>query len=537
MARRLATVGYFVVLSNLYYRAVRPRCSARPCSRPIARRLTGCRDVDLKFLNGYGGFTASVFAFRFRLGNALTLPLKHDLAFPGRNACQNASISLPFVWGRRTKGRNQDGVAELSQAPPFVFGDAGERRMPGIRITAPTKDQILQSGQLQVTGIATGDRAGGGRIPEKNWPAEDVTVQVGSAPSVSGILSNYDDGLNTWEFSASIHLATLGSQKLTAIASLTRPDFDEPGNPLKKFSSQPFTVDITVGVGTSARPALALFPQGELHSLYAAWKAQGNDVRIYWSSFIENRWAAPKQVMGVGTSDGPALAAFNGNLYAVWKGLGSDVGIYWSSFDGGNWADQSRINGVGTSAGPSVAVFNNKLYAAWKGQGDDVRIYWSSFDGSGWANQRQINGVGTSTGPSVAAFNNKLYAAWKGPGNDVRIYWSSFDGSGWANQSEINEAGTSTGPSVAVFNNKLYAAWKGQGNDVRIYWSSFDGSSWANQRQINGVGTSTGPSLAYFDNSNRLYAAWKGLGDDVGIYWSSFDGSNWEDQKQIWSQS
>ena len=42
MARRLANVGYYVALPNLYYRAGRDRCSGRMCCRTAAPSANGC---------------------------------------------------------------------------------------------------------------------------------------------------------------------------------------------------------------------------------------------------------------------------------------------------------------------------------------------------------------------------------------------------------------------------------------------------------------------------------------------------------------
>jgi hypothetical protein len=270
-----------------------------------------------------------------------------------------------------------------------------EQTMPGVsKVTEPTAFQYVPLGVIQVKGTATGDRAGGGRIEETTWPVDAVIIQVGSNSPVTANLSNYNDVLNTTDFTASITLAAPGNQTVTVISSLRRPDFSQDNHPLTTFKSAPFTVEIVVaggptwafqrrisGVGTSAGPALAVFPYGELSLLNAVWKGQLNDAAIYWSSFDGSNWAASQQrINGVGTSAGPALAVFNNRLYAAWKGELNDVAIYWSSFDGSNWASQQRINGVGTSAGPSLSYFtgDNRLYIAWKGELDDVAIYWSA---------------------------------------------------------------------------------------------------------------------------------------------------------------
>jgi hypothetical protein len=320
--------------------------------------------------------------------------------------------------------------------------------------------------------------------------------------------------------------------------------------------------------------------------LYAGWKGEHGDDRVFNSSSDGTSWVPQQQIGGIGSSSGPSFATYNGRVYAAWKGAGSDQGIYWSSTDGTGWAAQQHISGVGTSVGPSLAIFDSKLYAAWKGVDNDQGIYWSSFDGHTWAPQQHVSGVGTSTGPALATYGAKLYAAWKGMNNDQAIWWSSFDGHAWAPQQAIGGVATSVGPTLAVFQDKLYAAWKGMGNDQGIYWSSFSGHpivlhekavaaeqlpvavhaaiaagespalapaglamattavragvlpvlnpslflvySWAPQQRMNGVATSVGPTIASF--GNKLYAMWKGMSDDQRLWWSSFDGTTWSPQ-------
>jgi len=44
-----------------------------------------------------------------------------------------------------------------------------------------------------------------------------------------------------------------------------------------------------------------------------------------------------------------------------------DQGIYYAAFNGTTWSTQKLIPGVGSSNGPSLAMYNGKLYAAWRG--------------------------------------------------------------------------------------------------------------------------------------------------------------------------
>jgi hypothetical protein len=101
-------------------------------------------------------------------------------------------------------------------------------------------------------------------------------------------------------------------------------------------------------------------------------------------------------VAGVGTSEGPSLATLGGVLYAVWKGEFMDERLWYASFNGTAWTAQKQIAGVGSSVGPGLALFGSALYAAWKGEAGDQSIWYSSFNGTTWTAQAKVPGVGTS---------------------------------------------------------------------------------------------------------------------------------------------
>lgn len=165
--------------------------------------------------------------------------------------------------------------------------------------------------------------------------------------------------------------------------------------------------NVNPSVGTSNGPALAAFaaPGASTQRLYMAWRGADDDQTIYWSRLNEatQKWEEQRAVPGAGTSNNPALAVFNGALYLVWNGGAFDSNIYWSVFDPGtdSWAARQMIPGVGTDKSPAAAAFDGRLYAAWKGVGDDKNIWWSTFDGRNWTNQTRIPGVGTDSGPAL----------------------------------------------------------------------------------------------------------------------------------------
>ena len=89
-------------------------------------------------------------------------------------------------------------------------------------------------------------------------------------------------------------------------------------------------------------------------------------------------WTDQELVPGAGgSSDSPALAAFNGRLFMTWKGAGDDQRLFiHSTGDGQQWTDQELVPGAGGSSdSPALAAFNGRLFMTWKGAGDDQRLF------------------------------------------------------------------------------------------------------------------------------------------------------------------
>ncbi len=319
-----------------------------------------------------------------------------------------------------------------------------------------------------------------------------------------------------------------------------------------------------IPVGTSDRPSLTVY-NGQL---YMAWKGAGDDEGIWWTSFQSFEGNVPgappgglgqAQVPGVGTTNGPALAAYNGLLYLAWKGAGDDTGIWFRAAVKGDpfllWqTPQQNVPGVGTSLGPALTAYSGLLYMAWKGAGDDEGIWWTVYDGSNWASwvQGNVSGVGTSVGPSLA-LTQQPFMAWRGDGTDQTIWFSNFDTDvgNWTGQQQNPNVGSEIGPALALSSGKIHMAWKGVAGDTRLFYSSFLASSsgieWADQQQIPGVFSSVGPALTVFGGfihpdpnspgnfslGDGLFAAWGGDGTDTSIWFATYDGSQWSGQQQV----
>jgi Matrixin len=234
--------------------------------------------------------------------------------------------------------------------------------------------------------------------------------------------------------------------------------------------------------------------------LFMAWDGVPGDDAIYFAQNLDpafSDWTNQQRIDGVGTSDRPALALFyqlinrddrelKPRMHMAWKGIPGDNSIYWSSFDGNNWSPQVQIRGRGTSHGPALAVLGNKLYMFWKGIEDDSNVYYAWIDdqpGAIWQAQRvvaytdartegnvEIN-IGTSSRPVATVRGNTIFLAWKGIPGDSGLYFASLENNEWSGQINIAGVGSASGPGLATFNGRLYMAWRGIPGDDGLYFS------------------------------------------------------------------
>jgi hypothetical protein len=264
-------------------------------------------------------------------------------------------------------------------------------------------------------------------------------------------------------------------------------------------------------------------------NLYAAWKGEPNDDRIFYSHRNgSGAWSAASPMasgtVGGNTSAGPALGTLNGSVYAAWKGEWSDPRLFWAKYNGSSWENQQLIPHAYSDEGPALCAYSStKLIAAWKNF--DQSLYYASYDSSTskWSEPAQIPGTGSSVGPSLAALGGKVYAAWKGEGSDQNLYYTYYDGS-WHPQTKIANVGSSVGPSLATVGSKLYAVWKGQGSDQSLYYTYYDGT-WHPQTKISGATSSIGAAITEYNGN--LYAVAKGKDTDVGLYTSELVNNAW----------
>jgi hypothetical protein len=275
--------------------------------------------------------------------------------------------------------------------------------------------------------------------------------------------------------------------------------------------------------------------------LYAAWKGEIGDERLFYSVFDGHTWSAQKTIPG-NSGVGPGLAATSaGTIFAAWKGEHTDNRLFYSSYSPSSqsWSNAQQISVASSCMGPSLGVIGNTVYAGWIGVDDDQTLYFASLNQSTgqWTNLPGVSGTGSTSviGPSLAAIGHTLYAAWMTAGTGLS--YAAFDTSTqkWSTAAAIPNVGSSIGPSLAAVGSTLYAAWKGQGDDQGIYYAAYNTSTktWSGQTQISNIGSSIGPALAAIGTT--LYALWIGENTDKSLYYASFNTqtSSWSAQATV----
>jgi hypothetical protein len=235
--------------------------------------------------------------------------------------------------------------------------------------------------------------------------------------------------------------------------------------------------------------------------------------------------AAAADVPDAFSSEGPALAAFNGLTVLAWAG---DAGVsahpvWYSSFDG-SWASPAQIPNALTTSAPSLGVAAQHLYLATTPPAADDIIQVYVWDGSEFeANAADLcdgeTCAHTRASPSLLGDGTMLYAAWSTPTGAIR-YASMINGAWSIAALPVPNASTSptTGPTLALFQHQLYVAWvepSGEAVSVAVATLPLTTSSWSGQRKIP-ANTHVAPALGVLTvanapnptQPNALFVSW-----------------------------
>jgi hypothetical protein len=263
-------------------------------------------------------------------------------------------------------------------------------------------------------------------------------------------------------------------------------------------------------------------------NLYAAWKGEVGDDRLFYSVFNGTSWTGANTIPG-NSGVGPSLAATSGGvIVAAWRGENLDSRLFFATYPVSTqkWSLQTQIPNVSSIIGPSLTAIDNTVYAAWIGIDNDQSMYFASLDPATgvWTTVPGISGQTSPFGPSLAALGGMLYAAWINSGGG--IVYASFNPStgSWSTPAIIQDVASSIGPTLAAVGNALYFAWKGEGTDQGMYYESYNPSTgvWSGQKTIPNFSSSMGPVISALGD-NTLYAMWVGENTDQSLYYYEFN--------------
>jgi len=123
---------------------------------------------------------------------------------------------------------------------------------------------------------------------------------------------------------------------------------------------------------------MALVSHGEKDKeLLMAWKGEGNNLQLYWSSYDEaaKKWSDPGHVAGSGSTDAPALVRHDGAIRMLWTGIEGDINVFESRFNNGGFDSQIKLPSVIQSRyRVSAASTGKALYIGWREDGGVVRV-------------------------------------------------------------------------------------------------------------------------------------------------------------------
>ena len=269
--------------------------------------------------------------------------------------------------------------------------------------------------------------------------------------------------------------------------------------------------------GVSSADAPAATVNGDTYVI--AWTTA--DQLIQWTSCPATnnqnsyQWAAPAAVPNAGSSGGPALTTFKSLVAMAWKGEGSDTRIFFSTLKGSTWSPGVVVPGAGSNSAPALTATASNLYLFWMGE-SDKNIHWStSSDGVTWSAEAEVPGAASTDTPAAAAFNGVVYLGWKGESDNNLLFSRFTEGKGWGTASDLpSPIASSSGPALAVGSTgNLHIVWKGESDTAM--WESIllaGQAKWSAQAKILTILTDARPALGSQPPNvvSDILLAWKG---------------------------
>jgi hypothetical protein len=256
-----------------------------------------------------------------------------------------------------------------------------------------------------------------------------------------------------------------------------------------------------------------------------AWRGI-NESQLYVSTSQDGgaTWSPQRGLTEHRATNGPALAAFNGQFVMVYREDDGTRMRTTTSRDGVTWTPPVRLEGSATDESPALAAIGSGTSAlavrCWTGVDTNNLFVSTSNDFVTWSPQRQLGDRETQSGPSVTGTvtGPTFVMTWRGSDSHRVFVSRSKDGRDWTPQKELDfKAGA---PPAITHSDTLgvyYLAWQGEDTKDIFVASSRDGLDWSGESRLRDRSTQSGPALS--PTARTLCMVWRGL--DTDNLWTS----------------
>lgn len=219
----------------------------------------------------------------------------------------------------------------------------------------------------------------------------------------------------------------------------------------------------------------------------------------------EAGWSEDRLMFADGTSEGLAVATYNGTVHAVFQEEGGRR-IKHSTYieSQGTWTTPVHLPAHQTVRAPALAVFQGKLHMVHRGNNDnDYNLWHATFDGANWSGDTQLPAHKSASYPALAEYGGRLHMVHRGGANDVNLYHATFDGSSWSHDNVLSDHRSREGVGLAVFKADLYCVHRGNATDHSLWWTSYR-TSWSPDQKLPNHMSGAGPAAIVYKDKNGI---------------------------------
>lgn len=254
------------------------------------------------------------------------------------------------------------------------------------------------------------------------------------------------------------------------------------------FNGSGWGTDFTIlGLQSSESPALVDF-QGVLHCFH---QGPHNDGRLRLATSQGYWWNKDELIATVGITGSPApLNRLGQQLYCFHQGADSN-GELWYASAGKGWEDK-KMRDVRMSKTPAPVVFEGIICVFFHGHRENGELWWSGPSGTV---RIASNAITDSPSAIVFSVDKTMYCFHQGSRKSGQLWCTKWKGGETWESVRIPNVKMSFSPCVVEFDHKLFVFHPGAGANGELwYTSSADGTTWSADTRIPDVAISGSPS-------------------------------------------